>query len=84
MSSKCVSLCNSEFCAARTGIDREFLLRRCDHLAVNGGEGCDDVSVYVFLFDTLKVARFDEVARVLQIVNTKIGFDDILDVDFPE
>ncbi len=27
------------------------------------------------------VARFDEIARILQIVNTKIDFDDILDVE---
>ena len=37
-----------------------------------------------YLQVTGMVARFDEVARILQIVNTKIGFDDILDVDFPE
>ena len=30
------------------------------------------------------VARFDEYARILQIVNTKIDFDDILDVTFEE
>ena len=30
------------------------------------------------------VARFDEVARILQIVNTKIKFDDILDIEFEE
>lgn len=30
------------------------------------------------------VARFDEVARVLQVVNTRIKFDDILDVELPE
>ena len=29
------------------------------------------------------VARFDEVARILQIVNNKIDFDNILDIEFP-
>lgn len=28
------------------------------------------------------VARFDEVARILQIVNTKIDFDNILDIEY--
>ncbi len=28
------------------------------------------------------VARFDEFARILQIVNTKIDFDNILDIEF--
>ncbi len=28
------------------------------------------------------VARFDEFARILQIVNTKIYFDNILDIEF--
>ncbi len=30
------------------------------------------------------VARIDETGRLLQIVNTKIPFDDILEVTFPE
>ena len=30
------------------------------------------------------VARFDETSRILQIVNTKIKFEDILDVKFEE
>lgn len=30
------------------------------------------------------VARLDEVARVLQVVSTKIKFEDILDVELPE
>lgn len=30
------------------------------------------------------VARIDETSRLLQIVNTKIDFDDILEITFPE
>lgn len=30
------------------------------------------------------VARIDETSRLLQIVNTKIPFDDILEITFPE
>lgn len=30
------------------------------------------------------VARIDETSRILQIVNTKINFDDILEISFPE
>ena len=30
------------------------------------------------------VARIDETSRILQIVNTKIEFDDILEITFPE
>ena len=37
-----------------------------------------------YLQVTGMVARFDEVARILQIVNTKIKFDDILDIEFEE
>ena len=37
-----------------------------------------------YLKMTGMVARFDEVARILRIVNTKIAFDDILDISFPE
>ena len=40
--------------------------------------------IYFYKGEYLKVtgmvARFDEIARVLQIVDTKIPFDDILDV----
>ena len=36
-----------------------------------------------YLKITGMVARFDEIARILQIVNTKIEFDNILDVSFP-
>ena len=35
-----------------------------------------------YLKVTGMVARLDEVARILQIVNTKISFDDILDIIF--
>lgn len=34
-----------------------------------------------YLKKTGMVARIDEVARILQIVNIKIPFDDILDID---
>ncbi len=37
-----------------------------------------------YLKITGMVARFDEIARILQIVNTKIEFDNILDVSFPD
>ncbi len=37
-----------------------------------------------YLKVTGMVARFDDVARILQIVNTKIHFDDILDVSYDE
>ena len=37
-----------------------------------------------YLKVTGMVARFDEVARILQIVDTKIPFDDILDVSYDE
>ena len=37
-----------------------------------------------YLKVTGMVARFDDVARVIQVVNTKIPFDDILDVSFEE
>ena len=37
-----------------------------------------------YLQVTGMVARFDEVAKILQIVNTKIKFDDILDIEFEE
>ncbi|MDE7132750.1 MAG: YolD-like family protein [Lachnospiraceae bacterium] len=30
------------------------------------------------------VARIDETSRILQIVNTKINFDDILEIAFPD
>ncbi|RKM61080.1 YolD-like family protein [Butyrivibrio sp. CB08] len=35
-----------------------------------------------YLKITGMVARLDETARILQVVNTKIEFDDILDVEF--
>ena len=34
-----------------------------------------------YLKKTGKVSRIDETARVLKIVNTKIGFDDIYDIE---
>ncbi len=34
-----------------------------------------------YLKITGMVARFDDISRILQIVNTKIDFDDILDID---
>ncbi len=34
-----------------------------------------------YLKITGMVARFDEISRILQIVNTKIDFDDILDIE---
>ena len=37
-----------------------------------------------YLKVTGMVARFDEIARILQIVDTKIPFDDILDVSYDE
>ena len=37
-----------------------------------------------YLKVTGMVARLDETARILQIVNTKIPFDDILDVVLPD
>ncbi|MEE3493659.1 MAG: YolD-like family protein [Butyrivibrio sp.] len=37
-----------------------------------------------YLKVTGMVARFDETSRILQIVNTKIKFEDILDVKFEE
>ena len=37
-----------------------------------------------YLKMTGMVARFDEVARILRNVNTKIAFDDILDISFPK
>ncbi len=49
-------------------------------------KGCIISCVYFHKGEYLKVtgmvARLDEVARILQIVNTKISFDDILDVTF--
>lgn len=36
-----------------------------------------------YLKITGMVARIDSTSRLLQIVNTKIEFDDILDVEFP-
>ena len=48
-------------------------------------KGCVCSCVYFckgeYIKTTGMVARIDEVARVLQIVNTKIDFDDILDVE---
>jgi hypothetical protein len=35
-----------------------------------------------YLKVTGMVARFDEISRILQIVNTKIKFEDILDLEF--
>lgn len=37
-----------------------------------------------YLKVTGMVARFDEIARILQIVDTKIPFEDILDVSYEE
>ena len=41
-----------------------------------------DVTDYLGLYHmTGLVARIDEASRVIQIVNTKVRFDDILDID---
>ncbi len=45
-------------------------------------------AIYFYKGEYLKVtgmvALVDEISRILRIVNTKIPFDDILDIEFPE
>jgi len=51
-------------------------------------KGCIASIVYFHKDEYVKItgmiSRIDETSRLLQIVNTKINFDDILEITFPE
>lgn len=51
-------------------------------------KGCMATIVYYSAGEYIKitgmVARIEETSRLLQIVGTKIPFDDILDIEFPD
>ncbi len=66
----------------------EDSLRELDEKMHKISKGMIITVIYFYKDEYLKitgmVARLDETARILQIVNTKIKFDDIFDVTLPD